>query len=368
MALPNSGPISLNDIQTEFGGSNPISISEYYGVASGVPASGTISFDDFYGTSSGLPPVSLGYFIGGYLGSTAPPTTRGSNKIHRIQYSNDTISLIPATLSEGRSNSAAVQNTTYGYICGGIRFQQPSNVYFNRIDRFQFSNETSSNPPVNLPSSRGGQLGLSSSSKGFICGGYIQPTPSPSSGTYFSNIVELNLSNGTVSNPSTTLSGTRGLGAQISDVNNGYLLMGILATPTSAEVDKMNFSNQTISTIANTAITGSPFYNASFSNRSGGKGYVFGGFKSGSYPGLPFYSQAVERLQYSNDTFTLIPAATPVIQRSAVGNFSDNAGYIAGSFISPTNAVQKFAFSNETFASPVGAYPIYSTDMCSNQI
>ena len=53
MALPSSGPISLNDIQNEFGGTNPIGINEYYGVASGVPASGTISFDDFYGTSAG---------------------------------------------------------------------------------------------------------------------------------------------------------------------------------------------------------------------------------------------------------------------------------------------------------------------------
>ena len=53
MALPSSGPISLLDIQNEFGGTNPIGINEYYGAAGGVPTSGTISFDDFYGTSSG---------------------------------------------------------------------------------------------------------------------------------------------------------------------------------------------------------------------------------------------------------------------------------------------------------------------------
>ena len=43
MALQSSGPISLNDIQDEFGGTNPIGINEYYGVDTGVPASGTIS-------------------------------------------------------------------------------------------------------------------------------------------------------------------------------------------------------------------------------------------------------------------------------------------------------------------------------------
>ena len=49
MALQNSGAISLLDLQNEFGGSNPISISEYYNAASGVPGSGTIALNNFYG-------------------------------------------------------------------------------------------------------------------------------------------------------------------------------------------------------------------------------------------------------------------------------------------------------------------------------
>jgi len=58
MALPLTGPISLTDIQTEFGGANPISLSEYYkggayvlttDYAPNVPTSGVISLSDFYG-------------------------------------------------------------------------------------------------------------------------------------------------------------------------------------------------------------------------------------------------------------------------------------------------------------------------------
>lgn len=59
MPVP-TGTASLLDIQNEFGGSNPISLNEYYGVASGVPASGAISINDlrgkaniFYATISG---------------------------------------------------------------------------------------------------------------------------------------------------------------------------------------------------------------------------------------------------------------------------------------------------------------------------
>jgi hypothetical protein len=71
MTLPTSGPLSLSDIQTEFGGSNPISLSEYYaggglvpsgttGTYGAVPSSGAISIQNFYGTSNVV--VSFGSY------------------------------------------------------------------------------------------------------------------------------------------------------------------------------------------------------------------------------------------------------------------------------------------------------------------
>ncbi len=80
MALPSSGPLSLANIQTEFGGSNPISLSEYYagggrvpagtsGTYGAVPSSGTISIRNFYGTSNYVPISATGGIIttsGGY--------------------------------------------------------------------------------------------------------------------------------------------------------------------------------------------------------------------------------------------------------------------------------------------------------------
>jgi len=56
MAVPSSGALDFTDLQDEFGGSNPISISEYYrdgGLVpsnnTDVPTSGTVSLSDFYG-------------------------------------------------------------------------------------------------------------------------------------------------------------------------------------------------------------------------------------------------------------------------------------------------------------------------------
>lgn len=68
MVLQSSGPISFIDIQTEFTGANPISLSEYYANAStgyttgisGIPNTGSsISMSQFYGKSSGVPNVSV---------------------------------------------------------------------------------------------------------------------------------------------------------------------------------------------------------------------------------------------------------------------------------------------------------------------
>lgn len=73
MVLP-TGTISFNDIQNEFGGSNPISLNEYYyssdnsskyayGV-SAVPASGQISMSSYRGVSKQSVPATVTYSAG----------------------------------------------------------------------------------------------------------------------------------------------------------------------------------------------------------------------------------------------------------------------------------------------------------------
>ena len=64
MAIPSAGSaLALSAIQTEFGGSNPISMSEYYaggdnvpsgttGDSGNIPSSGTISMSQFYGSTN----------------------------------------------------------------------------------------------------------------------------------------------------------------------------------------------------------------------------------------------------------------------------------------------------------------------------
>lgn len=85
MALPSSGAISLGNIQTEFGGSNPISLSEYYQggsiIGAGVypntiPASGVIQMDDFYSAEA----------IHAYAGRSSPTYTYNACMAYSVDY------------------------------------------------------------------------------------------------------------------------------------------------------------------------------------------------------------------------------------------------------------------------------------------
>lgn len=97
MALQTTGAISLSQIQTEFGGANPVSMSEYYRggtyVESGatsttsIPTSGSISMNDFYGGTNPTGTTftmsegswgssNVGYYTG-IAGSLTPTTFNG---------------------------------------------------------------------------------------------------------------------------------------------------------------------------------------------------------------------------------------------------------------------------------------------------
>jgi len=83
VAIPTSGALAFSALQTEFGGTNPIAISEYYaggglvpagssGTNGDVPSSGTIAISKFYGTENVVVMVASGGTV----------TTSGDFKIH----------------------------------------------------------------------------------------------------------------------------------------------------------------------------------------------------------------------------------------------------------------------------------------------
>ncbi len=98
---PSSGAISFGNVQTEFGGSNPISLSEYYAgggrVQTGtynVPTSGTISMSQMRNKgkasasswTSGGGTSGSGIIIYGYVGNFSPDP---SGRTFNVWYSFD---------------------------------------------------------------------------------------------------------------------------------------------------------------------------------------------------------------------------------------------------------------------------------------
>jgi hypothetical protein len=124
MVLPSSGAISLLDIQTEFGGSNPIGIDEYYGVDNGVPSNGQISFADFYG--KGISGLIANWKPSSYSGGstwddsyTADGTNNYMSKVGSPTYTSG----IPSYFTTSNNNHWQVTNRTVGtYSAASIIF------------------------------------------------------------------------------------------------------------------------------------------------------------------------------------------------------------------------------------------------------
>ena len=73
MVLPSTGKISFSQLQTEFGGSNPISFSEYYrdkankfayAVTASPLTGNVIRMSNFRGVSKAYPPATIEYYAG----------------------------------------------------------------------------------------------------------------------------------------------------------------------------------------------------------------------------------------------------------------------------------------------------------------
>ena len=124
MAVTRSGAIKLSNLQTEFGGSHPISLSEYYkggslvpnnlsysnygtGISGGhvpnVPTSGSISLgSDFYASGEALTYTTY------YSGGTSPVKTAWSNPVS----ASFSVSTYLGSLSSGDTFVVCARNTS----------------------------------------------------------------------------------------------------------------------------------------------------------------------------------------------------------------------------------------------------------------
>lgn len=117
--MPASGPISFSQLQTEFGGTNPISINEYYtgglyvpsksGEFVNVPSNGIVSLNQFYGKFKRTATANFAV-------SASNPGVRRSGRGPRSS---------PGYIS----NTAGVRNGYYDYCPAARRWYSPAYTY-----------------------------------------------------------------------------------------------------------------------------------------------------------------------------------------------------------------------------------------------
>jgi len=218
---------------------------------------------------------SYGYFAGG---EGPPPSGGDKDTIDRIDFSNETMSLLGNNLPEGREDLAACSSSSYGYFGGGVEFITTKDT----IDRIDFSNETTSAPGNNLTQEREVLAALSSSSYGYFGGG--------DKNFNYKNIVDrIDFSNETTSAPGNDLSESRLGLAAVSSSSYGYFGGG--ESSPDARVDRIDFSNETTSAPGNNLTQAREHLAACSSTNYG----YFGG-------GEPSPDGRIDRIDFSNET------------------------------------------------------------------
>lgn len=180
MVLQSSGAITLTNIQTEFGGTAPISISEYYAVATGIPASGTISISQFYGKSS---IAGRGVFAGGSTPNPAPAQWTAYNTMDYVTISTAGNATDFGDLASGLFDVGSCSSTTRGLFAGGLQ-TSPSVSYYSGI--YYITLATTGNTSVfgALSTFKTRVAGCSSPTRGVFAGGYSFVFPATSGTTY----------------------------------------------------------------------------------------------------------------------------------------------------------------------------------------
>lgn len=172
MALQTSGAISLANVQSEFGSSNPIGINEYYrsgsnvpnsSANSSIPTSGTISLSNFYGGTATSVDNTFNFTMdSGSSGGKISFTEYGAS--NNIAYLNNI-----GTNNTVTTNNLAVSETI-------IQFRKTINI----------------GSPLNMNTSASGggdRLWNQGNVRGFSMNGTTYPFVQPASGSDFLSTV-----------------------------------------------------------------------------------------------------------------------------------------------------------------------------------
>ena len=307
----------------------------------------------FSSQANALPQTLSQGTVGSYgsaycAGGEAPGTV---TTIQRIDYSNDTATAsVRGNLTQQRYNyGQSVSSISYGYVMGGYTPSVPEpNGNLSSIERIDYSNDTATTPAVaNLSVGSPGVYGGGATGNvnfGYLGGGNKHP------GGANSAMQRIDYGSDTVTQVSSFASGTRGFIAATGNKNYGYWGGGY----NISLVERLDYSNDSTNAAEKGPLnSGIRLLDATGNNNFG---YFIGGQNASSPPA----NSEVRRLDYSNDTATTLakgPLMAGKYMFAGTGNSSH--GYVSGGAQdpgpTPSSATSRIDYSNDTaISSPKG--------------
>lgn len=282
------------------GSSNVI---DKWSFASAANASDVGDLTEARSRTSGASSPTHGYTAGGF---NSPPTPNFSEVIDRFSFSSDGNASDVGNLALARGDVAGQSSTSYGYVSGGFASGVPIT---NQVDRYPFAASANASDVADLSTARNYAMGQQSSTHAYTSGGQTPPT---------TNVIDKFpfASHGTATDVG-DLTQHRSRGAGMSSGTHGYTANGY-KTPGSPSylntLDKFPFASD-----ANAASAGNMAWNkyGVAGNQSTTHGHVFGGEKS-PYPPITNHIHAVA---FSSDTVSTWGSLTTTASYSAGQNY-----------------------------------------------
>lgn len=287
--------------------------------------------------SPGVPAISDGYWAGGrgWLPYLAPVGSGAANqsgnsllatqRVRKIEFSTSTLTSPGSGLPSARMDLAGISGlpVSKGYFGGGYRF--PANFAIDNIDSVDLTNDTTARAS-SLNKGRLGAGGASVDNQGYFGGGYSANPFTFDLQSYISSFERFSFETETAISFSSVLSTKRDGVRAVQTAIYGYFSGGQMTIPDgrlSSAIDRLEFFNDTMSVLS--ARVPQRAYHGVVSTADNGY-FVGGGGGTPGVPGGPLNARTsrVERLDFSNETVQFAANLREAKEAiSAVGSSSD---------------------------------------------
>ena len=294
---------------------------------------------------------NFGYSMTGRNSPSAGPGP-GMEFTYKVDYGTDTSSNSPsAKVGYGYYQAFGAGNSTAAYKLGGKSGDVPGDGA-ERAEKVIYATDTRTSSP-NYGNRRYDSFAVTNGQTALYgTGGRGQPSNTLKSDTY--KMLYSSETWSAIPGANDHLGYQRKQGASLATSTHGYFAGGGNYPSARSDVDKMNFSNDTMTRIPSADLVDNIARNRGFSRDDAG--YSFGGITG---PGS--YLSRINKITFSTDTTALFPSNLPAPMTRPQSMSSDSTGYVVGGnapSVAYLSSVAKMSFSTGTF-SESGNLPTY---------